>query len=291
MNQAEDMKRLLTHFHLYYHDQVDYFIEKMSNISGVVWTLVVTYSEWNEESARKLREFKPDVVFRKTDNIGYDIWPFIDLIQHTDLKDYDFVMKLHTKRSIGACRCNIIKLRGFDWRNVLVDGMLYNKQHFLNVLKLFENDPSVGMVSSLLTYVERDYYESLVKNELDRLGWEKFDPHTCMGTMFMMRSSILSLLQRPDIDSHLFECEVPESGTFFHKAHLYERIFSHLAINSGLRHVPVWHSKKDSRRIAVAKFFEPVGKFIFCCEKEGPERKKFIRILGIKKYLKYKSKH
>ena len=72
----ENMK-LLVHFHVYYHDQVDYFIEKMSNINGCDWDLYVTMSEMNPETVGKLRQFKPSAVFIKIENLGYDVWPFI----------------------------------------------------------------------------------------------------------------------------------------------------------------------------------------------------------------------
>ena len=67
------MGRLLVAFHVYYHDQVPWFIGKMRNINGCEWDLVVTFSEYDETTDRLLREFKPDVRMLHTESAGYDI--------------------------------------------------------------------------------------------------------------------------------------------------------------------------------------------------------------------------
>lgn len=274
--------KILVHLHLYYQEQTDYFIDKLKNINGADWDLFVTYSQPDESSEQKLLRFKPDTNFIETENIGYDVWPFIKLIQTTDLGKYDYVIKLHTKRKMGKCRPNIIKFNGYDWRNALVDGILYNKEHFKKVLNMFQNDSRIGMVSSLLTNVTRDYFHPYVDKELSRLGWKYKNKHTCMGTMFMMRSKALTLLKNNLITEDLFRDDKPVSGTFFRNAHLYERMFSHLAINSGLKYKTVCPRTKDLVRIRFSKAFEPMVKFLFTCEREGTERRKVIRVLGIK---------
>lgn len=278
------MKRLLVHLHVYYHDQIDYFIEKLSNINGVEWDLTVTYSEWNEETAAKILAFKSDVKFVEVENIGYDIYPFIKIIKSTDLSRYDLVMKLHTKRSMGKCRPNIIMFEGYDWRNALVDGMLYDREHFGKVIKRFEKDPKLGMLSNLSVCVTRDYYHDAVREELTRLGLKKKDRHTCMGSMFIMRAEALNLLKNDLIEDKIFKEEKPASGTFFQKAHLYERILSHLPENSGLNYETISPLRRDYVKIKCLKAIEPLGKFFFCCQREGPERRKIVRVLGIKFY-------
>ena len=75
------MSRLLVHLHVYYHDQVVYFIEKMKNISGCEWDLLVTYSEYDGRTEALIREFRPDAGFLKVENVGYDVWPFISVLK------------------------------------------------------------------------------------------------------------------------------------------------------------------------------------------------------------------
>jgi hypothetical protein len=44
--------RFLVHLHLYYHEQLDFMIEKLKNIQGCDWDLYVTINENNEESKK-----------------------------------------------------------------------------------------------------------------------------------------------------------------------------------------------------------------------------------------------
>ena len=89
--------RLLVHLHIYYHDQTEYFVGKLANINGCDWDLYVTMNNLNPVTMSLVRAVKPDAHFVETDNIGYDIWPFISIIKSVNLADYDLVMKLHTK--------------------------------------------------------------------------------------------------------------------------------------------------------------------------------------------------
>lgn len=275
------MLKLLVCLHIYYPEQIDYFLDKLDNITGVEWHLVVTYSKLSEKDKEKIRAFRPEVEFLEVENIGYDIWPFIHTVKQIDTEAYDLVMKLHTKRAVSWCRPNIISLRGMEWRNALVDGMLYDKKYFRSLVGRFEKDKSLGMVSSLLSSVTRDYYDREVKEELSRLGLDKKDRHTNMGTMFLMRSDALRPLKSPLVNKELFEDFEPESGVYFHNAHLYERILSHLPVNAGYRHRAMWPIKKDRLKIKLLKAIEPIGKFIFCCEREGAAQNKFVRVMGI----------
>lgn len=278
------MSELLVHLHIYYNDQVDYFIEKLKNINDTEWDLIVTFSEKNEETIKKLKSLKPDVNLVEVENFGYDIWPFIKVVKSINLNDYKYIIKLHTKREVPKCRPNIITLRGLEWRNALVDGVLYNSEHFRNLINRFRNDEELGMAYSLLSSVSRDYYDREVKDELSRLGLNKRNRYACMGTMFMMRTDALKPLQSDLVTEEMFRDHKPVSGSFLRNAHLYERVFSHLPANFGYKYLTTYTSKKDFLKIKLMKGLEPIGKFIFCCEREGTAHKKFIRILGIRVY-------
>ena len=100
------MSRLIVHFHIYYHDQVDYFINKMKNINGCDWDLLVTYSTASSKTEAMIKEFKPDAQFLKVENAGYDVWPFIKVLKVLDFTKYDYILKLHTKNIIHEFMTN-----------------------------------------------------------------------------------------------------------------------------------------------------------------------------------------
>lgn len=278
------MKKILVHLHLYYHDQADYFISKLKNISGAEWDLIVTYSTPDEVTFSKLRAFKPTVIFKETENVGYDIWPFIKVVRTFDLTPYDYVLKLHTKRSITKFRLNVLPLRGYRWRDALVDAILYDKKQFRKVLQKFEGNKRIGMVSSLLTRVKQDFYDEYVIYELQKLGLTQKDKYSCMGTMFMIRKELLDPLTHPHINLELFKDENPKSGSQVSIAHIYERILSQLPINKDSTHWFTTPKLSEKLKIKIAKALEPALKFIVECDRKGPERRKYVKILGITVY-------
>ena len=89
--------RLLVHLHLYYHNQLEYMLQKLANINNCDWDLFVTVCEKNQNSIDKIKSLKPDAKIIKVDNKGYDIWPFLQVLNFVDLKNYDYILKIHTK--------------------------------------------------------------------------------------------------------------------------------------------------------------------------------------------------
>ena len=144
------MKRLLVHLHIYYHDQTDFFIEKLSNISGCEWCLYVTMSEYDEGTERKIRNFWSDAHFMAVENYGYDIWPFIKVVKSVNLDDYDYILKLHTKNSNTEtyCRVNLKMVNGLMWRNGLVDSLLKSGHHFRKLLAKLDKKTEIGLICS-----------------------------------------------------------------------------------------------------------------------------------------------
>ena len=116
------MSKLLTVLHVFYHEQVDYFIDKLMNINGIDWDLVVTYSSYSAETEAKLKDFKPDVKMVQVGNAGYDVWPFIQVIQNVDFSEYDYVLKLHTKGQ-SKQRLNGLNFKEWLWRDLLVNAI------------------------------------------------------------------------------------------------------------------------------------------------------------------------
>ena len=175
-------------------------------------------------------------------------------------------------------------LKGYEWRNALVDGLLYSPEYFRGVVDRLENNPDIGMISSLLTYTSRDWYGHKVDEELKRLGLSKRGEKLCRGSMFIMRTAPLKLLKTNLITEDLFRHDEPVSGSSFQNAHLYERLICHLPINLGYRHVASYPKKLTVWRVNVTKLLEPIGKFLFYCEKEGRPKKLVIRVLGLSVY-------
>lgn len=276
------MVKLLVIFHLYYEDQLDFFLEKMHSINGCEWDLIVTGPEHDENVRNRISEFKPGAVFLTTSNLGYDIWPFIAAIKSVRLEDYDLLLKLHTKNSnICDTRVNGIRMRGYEWRDILVGGLLGSGTVFKNALDSFD-DPSVGLVCNrtILKEVSNGLYEDLrpLEEELAYLGITTEDRHFCAGTMFMARVMPYKILQSDKVVESKFAAGVSHARGSM--AHIYERIISILVADAG--YVPLGLSVDSFRdfRVRLHDMFTPVLSWVFALSRKGEESHKYLTIFG-----------
>ncbi len=285
------MKKVLVHLHIYYRDQTDYFIGKLSNICGCEWDLYVTMTELNSETESKLLSFKPDAHIMKVENRGYDVWPFIRVLKSVDLDKYDYILKLHTKnRSDASSRINGLSLDNYKWRDELVDPLLKSKKIFLKLLDNFDRYPEVGLMCSHLLYkhISNGLKEDMSKldNELKRLGLNVKDKKFCAGTMFIARSAPYKLFQNDGlIDIGLFS-DIPHSHSIGSMAHVYERILTMVVNAAGYKVKPIIINWVKSIYIIVAYSVQPVFQKIFSIRRQGEDRIKILTLFGFRFKIK-----
>ena len=169
--------KVLVHLHIYYYDQMIYFLYKLSNISGCDWELFITEARHDPEIEKVFCRLGTRVHYIETGNRGYDIWPFIKVMKSVDLDEYDLVMKLHTKnRRNGYEKINGVKLSGYQWRNELVDSLLKNKKHFRWLMDTFRKNDRLGLMCSDWMYkkISKSLPEdaTMLDAELERLGFK-----------------------------------------------------------------------------------------------------------------------
>ena len=91
------MKKLAVHLHLYYKEQLPKIVKYLKNLDGVDYDLFVTMVEDDEQVKLKILAEFPNSKIWVVENRGYDIGPFIEFLHRIDLKDYEYVLKVHTK--------------------------------------------------------------------------------------------------------------------------------------------------------------------------------------------------
>lgn len=280
--------KLLVHLHVYYHDQVGYFAEKLRNISGCEWSLFVTMSAPDAGTESVLRAVRPDAVFLLTDNVGYDIWPFISVMKSVRLEDYDLVMKLHTK-GLASINIHHVSLDGYGWRNALAEALLKDERRFRRILSVFRDEPETGLLCSdiflMLPLPWTDEDSPALDKELSRIGLDVKDRHFCVGTMFIARASCYSFLQKADITEDMFPKEqISHSGGTL--AHVYERILSMAPSAYGFKARGLVSWPAVSAWLLADRIFSAVFRNIFSINREGSDRHKVLRVAGLKFRLK-----
>ena len=241
------MKKLLVILHMYYPDQVDYFVRKLGNICGCDWKLVVTYTEYDAVAFRTIRDFVPDAEFMKVENIGYDIWPFIKVIKKTDLAGYDYILKLHTKGSTPGYRINGLRMRDYRWRDLLVDAILGSPAKFRACLECFEKTPKAGIICSY--ELKQDLHSRLPEN----------------GVLLRREKERIGLV----------------SGRSEAYAHVYERLLCIMVQAAGYEMYSVRAGMLSSLSVFVHNTIGRALSFLFCIDRDEDGRK-FIMLFGFK---------
>lgn len=281
-----DMKKILVALHIYYHDHVEYYIDKLANINGCQWDLVVTYSEYSAATEEKLKAFRPDVRLVKTENAGYDLWPFIKALRLVDISSYDYILKLHTKNTdVFKWKANGLRMKGNKWRNTLVDALLKTPEQFRRCLDLFERHPDTGMVCSYellvgLTQRRREDL-SMLRDEAARIGIGSVSGKFCAGTMFLVKAECMKKIRDSyvDADSWPSYSRSHSKGTL---AHVYERLLSFAVSDSGYRIRTLAAYRKNVPSVFIHNTFSPVLKSLFTIDRHGEDERKYLTILGIR---------
>ncbi len=250
MSEKKEVK-ILVHLHLYYHDQLDYFIKKLKNITGN-YDLYVTVVNLEEKVVEKLKQFKSDVKILKVANRGYDIWPFWNILQQVNLDDYFAVLKIHTKN----CRDTIwmkegIPYTGFDWRNDLIDPLIGNKFLFRNCINKLKKS-NCGMVYSknLERTIENDTQKEITKKLCTLFKYDYFKSPFACGTMFLIKSNCLSDFKNYKFMEGDFSA-ISLTGSVGTLAHSIETFFGIIVVNKGMYSIGVHNIRtkiKDLKR-------------------------------------------
>lgn len=231
-------KPIFIHLHVHYKEHIEYFIRKIKNINST-YDLFVTindkenynfiYSEFSKNGI----QINLDIV----DNIGYDIYPFIQTINKIDFDKYDIVLKLHTKnkRKNGQDTVYGIKIPDFCWRDSLVDSLIKSNDIFQNNIKLFRENKRIGMIGS-----EKFLFDIRENNEETKYNINNFKNsigvktgfHYFAGTMFMCRSCILKNIQLLNLHSNYFAPSL-RTKDYENFAHIMERFFGIIVEDAG----------------------------------------------------------
>lgn len=188
---------LAVHLHLHYEEMWPQLRAYLANLAAHPYDLYVTLTRENEALKRSIKEIQPRAEIWCTENRGYDIGPFIDFLHRVDLGAYDVVMKLHSKNA-GEGPSTVINHRRVTrawWSRLLLESMLGTAERVKRNLAIFAAEPQVGMLGSthLVTRdkAHMEKVQELLPAMMERLGHKEWEFGFVVGTMFMVRSSIL----------------------------------------------------------------------------------------------------
>ena len=226
------MKPILVHLHIYYPHLYDEFKQCILNIAPHKFDLFVTMVEEHSEIISDIRDNFPNAKIEVVENRGYDVGPFIYVLNQVNLDDYEYVVKIHTKSDKPqGTKLSNFNLSGDKWRKELL-GFISNWQKSIN---LIDKNKKVGMVAGtniiLMDKEDPDMkINKKAKEILSKYGItlnKRFD--FVAGTMFLARSCIFKPIQYKFSLSD-FELVSKDGYTL---AHILERVFGILVSYNG----------------------------------------------------------
>ncbi|MEN9657060.1 MAG: hypothetical protein RL571_525 [Pseudomonadota bacterium] len=219
--------------HLFYLDQWDEIKPLLLNIPYGFDLFVSTIAENNSAVMAMLAADFPKAKLYITENKGRDIGPLFELLQHENLANYDFVCKLHTKKSPHLDPELVQK-----WREELLVSLLPSKEGVQAIFDLFNTRPEVGIVTGAGVLVHAHYTPGgnigLLRELAARLGFNLDETAYEFpgGSMFWCRGSVFNSFNALNISVDDFEAEAGQTnGTL---AHAIERLFPLIAYHQGL---------------------------------------------------------
>lgn len=187
--------------------------------------LIVTVPRDASETYEQVRKSIPHAEVIKVANVGRDIWPFLVGIRSVNLDDFDYICKIHTKKSPHT---NF----GYRWRTRLLRSILGSRERTDAIFRAFSLFPELGMVCcDRYVGTSLDRNGALYADFCHRLGITRFPIRFASGTMFISRADIWKSLKEER--SFNEDCFVVHAQTDGQPEHALERVFGALVRSCG----------------------------------------------------------
>ncbi len=213
-------------FHAYYLEMVPEILDYISNIP-VDFGLFISTPKSNKKELEKILLGKGIKQFElAVTEIGYDIFPFVQLLKKLKIRDYSLICKVHTKKGD--------KPLGDYWYKILFNSILGSRQSVVNILHTFSVDNHIGMIGSAdvyksaqrLMYGNEDFIEQII--DASNIGIDpKQEWGFFAGSVFWARLSVFeTLIDNSEIDEVLLnDFHNQKTGCASSSFHAMERFF------------------------------------------------------------------
>jgi len=225
--------KLLILIHAYYLDIFFDILEMIKTLNSIEFDVLITTTPGNyAEIERVTHTFERKVKIVIHQNKGRDVLPFIKELPSIINSGYEFVIKLHTKKSLH-------RDDGNSWRDELFSNLL-SKNCINKNMQTFREFEDVGLIGPSGNVLPMSYYwGSNAKNVTNLSKMMGANIHELehipfvAGTMFFARVDALKPLAALNIAEEQFESECGQvDGTL---AHAIERLISVSVTSAGYR--------------------------------------------------------
>jgi len=185
------MKKLAIILHIYYTDLWKEFEAKLLALD-IEFDLYISLINGNDDIESDILSTFPNCKVFWFDNKGLDVGPFFYTLKYfvENNLEYEYLIKLHTKKSIYSAG----ERRGKEWREGLVNCLVGSDEILKRNISWFDNNQSTS-IAGAAKHLHRDYSINWLNDELYSLRLinslennSKFsNMRIVAGTMFMVR--------------------------------------------------------------------------------------------------------
>jgi hypothetical protein len=221
--------------HVFYTDLANEIVEaflRCGTLNSVVITTPTPADELLIDALEKLSKERPtlNIAVLPTENIGRDIYPFLQAIRHQYVLDCDVFLKIHTKKSL-----HLDEYKGRNWRQQLLTTLCPDAEQTSQISAALHNADEAWIACPEAFAAGNESWGKNKKNvkklakELN-IGVSK-NLVFAAGSMFWARSEIAKSLQKFHIEEQTFE--VNKNRLDGAIPHAVERLFGVLTIHHG----------------------------------------------------------
>ncbi|MBR1605035.1 MAG: hypothetical protein IJ660_02875 [Alphaproteobacteria bacterium] len=280
--------KICVFLHVFYMEMLDEMLDYLANLSEnkeIEYDLLVTMPHVDKTITNRIYAFKDNAQIIQVANRGYDVAPFLYALKQVDVTQYDYIIKMHTKRTLShPAYLPSCTFRGDEWRNKLLEFMS-EPSHIAKAIRCFEKCPDVGMVSAAELIIpdgKEDTQASAKAAKIIRgMGLPLRQRRFVAGTMFMARAKLFRLLKMLPYEAEDFEEFNPshQGGTL---AHALERVLGMMIYAQGYK-ITSYNNQKI--RFTVKATLYKIRNFLFY-KRINSKNKLHIKICKIPVYSK-----
>lgn len=232
--------RVVAVVHMFYPEMTDEVVDRLDHLPGDYDLVITTTDEDKRAEIRATleRRGRPADVRLVASNRGRDVSAFlIDCRDVLESGDYDIVVKVHSKKQ-PQDPPNVAEL----FKRHLFENLLNSPGYAANVLRLFQQHPSLGMVFPPVYHVAYPTLghawflnKALAKSEARRLGimlpLDESTPVSAYGSFFIARPETLWRLTGAGYTHDDFPDEADYGDGAL--SHAVERLMSYAVLSTG----------------------------------------------------------
>lgn len=187
----------------------------------------------------RIRRDCPDAIVFGVRNLGRDVLPFLHVLRSVGADAYEFVLKLHGKKSVHMTDREGSQVLGGGeaWRHTAVEELAGSTERIEAILGYLEARPEVGMLAPANQLFSQEKWRcgtgTLVEHLCLNLGVKARATHFPAGTMFWLRPRAIAQLLTAAPGLLDFERECGQVDCTLH--HAIERFMAHAAVEGGYR--------------------------------------------------------